>query len=208
MEWIGTGIVMGVLGSLHCLGMCGPIALGLPIAKARPAFVAGRLLYNIGRVTTYVLLGGLFGLVGMLAVLAGYLQALSIGVGVLMIAAAVVMFVGRRLTTLSTLLSRAVQGLFAWIPKLYQRGGSLAMFAVGGLNGLLPCGLVYAALGVAATSGTTSGAMQFMAAFGLGTVPAMFAVSLMPRLMQPQWRARLQKRANKQAGIEVTGEAA
>ena len=90
-----TGFILGLLGSLHCLGMCGPLALALPAkSRGRTDFFAGRVLYNSGRVVTYGLLGALFGVLGKTFALAGLQQGLSIAVGVLLL---VGLFIGPRL---------------------------------------------------------------------------------------------------------------
>ena len=190
---IGAGLLMGLLGSLHCLGMCGPLALALPAAPgSRARFVAGRILYNLGRTATYALLGVAFGLFGRVFALAGWQRGLSIAAGVLMLLAAI----GYRTAAGAAVaggFARALGGLKRALSALLQRRTAGALLLIGLLNGLLPCGLVYAALaGAAATGGPLGGAL-FMAAFGLGTIPAMLAVSLAGRLITAPWRARFQR---------------
>lgn len=91
-----TALVLGLAGSLHCAGMCGPLALALPASGNRGTFITGRLLYNGGRVLTYALLGALFGAVGGALHLAGLQQALALGVGGLMVVMAVLVWAGQR----------------------------------------------------------------------------------------------------------------
>ena len=83
MNIFWTAITLGFLGSFHCVGMCGPIALALPLNQnSLFSKITGVLLYNFGRMFTYALFGGLFGLVGQSFVIAGYQQALSITLGI------------------------------------------------------------------------------------------------------------------------------
>lgn len=191
-EWMVAGLVFGFVGSVHCVGMCGPLALSLPGAT-QPGwlFWAERSLYNLGRTVTYTLLGVLVGLAGRAVSLAGVQQALSVGIGVVMILVAAVPWVNRHARTLEQTPSAFLERVIAPIGSLYRIGGPTAMFVVGLLNGLLPCGFVYAALGTAVTAGSVAQSTVFMAGFGLGTGPAMLGVSLLGRVAGSRWRARL-----------------
>jgi sulfite exporter TauE/SafE len=194
MTWILAGLAFGFFGSVHCVGMCGPLALSLPGADRLPArFLVDRLLYNLGRAVTYTALGGAVGLVGRGAALAGAQQALSIGVGGLMLGAAVVPWVSRQVRRLEQAPSAILQRVTRPMGALYESGGAGAMLVIGLLNGLLPCGFVYAALATAVTAGDVADSMTFMAAFGIGTGPALLAVSLLGRLADATWRTRLQR---------------
>jgi hypothetical protein len=180
------GLLIGLLGSLHCVGMCGPLALALPSAsRGRREYVAGRILYNVGRVVTYVLLGALFGLVGRTFALAGWQQALSIVAGLVMLAAA-----------LSAHLIAPTFHLHTYrvvMTRLVAKRTNTALFGIGLLNGWLPCGLVYVALAGAAATGSVARGGMFMAAFGFGTLPAMVAVSLMGRAISAPVRLKFQR---------------
>jgi hypothetical protein len=194
MDWIVAGLVFGFLGSVHCIGMCGPLALSLPGAQRRRwRYVAERLLYNVGRAITYTTLGGAIGALGALVSLSGVQQWLSIGIGLVMILGALVPWVSRRVSKLEQVPARFLGKVMTRIQAMYRRGGFGAMLVVGLLNGLLPCGFVYAALATSVTAGSIYTSMLFMAAFGLGTIPAMFTVSLLGRLASATWRTRLQK---------------
>jgi len=193
MDWLLAGFAFGFFGSVHCIGMCGPLALSLPGAGAsRARYLAERLVYNLGRAVTYTLLGGVFGALGLVASLSGAQQWLSIGVGVVMILGALVPWVSRHVQKLEQVPARFLGRVMKPIQGLYQRGGAGAMLVVGLLNGLLPCGFVYAALATSVTAGDVVTSMVFMAAFGLGTLPAMFGVSLVGRLASASVRTRLQ----------------
>ena len=193
MDWMVAGLTFGFFGSVHCVGMCGPLALSLPgAAHARWRYVAERLLYNVGRALTYTVLGAAVGGLGVLVSFSGVQQWVSIGVGTLMIGGALIPWVSRRISRLEQVPARFLGRVLKPIQSLYRTGGSAAMLGVGILNGLLPCGFVYAALATAVTASDLYTSMAFMAAFGLGTIPAMFAVSMLGRLVSAQWRARLQ----------------
>jgi len=189
--WIG--FVMGFVGSLHCLGMCGPIVLVLPRSAAPLTSLLGRLLYNLGRTVTYAFMGLIMGFIGELISLAGYQQALGIVVGSLMVLAG--LFPGR----IARLLTPG-EGLGPWLGKLksalgglFQKGTLVSLFTIGLLNGFLPCGLVYAALGASLAAGGLVPGVLLMVMFGLGTIPALLALSYAGDLLTLGLRRRLQR---------------
>ena len=193
IQWLAAGLAFGFLGSVHCVGMCGPLALSLPGGdQPRWLFWAERGLYNLGRAVTYTLLGVLVGLAGQVVSLAGIQQPLSVGIGALMILGATVPWVARQARRLEQAPSAFLERVMAPIGSLYRTGGPTAMLIVGLLNGLLPCGFVYAALATAVTAGSVDLSTVFMAGFGLGTGPAMLGVSLLGRVASSRLRTRLQ----------------
>jgi len=204
MTWLAAGLAFGTLGSFHCVGMCGPLALSLPGENRRRwRFVAERLLYNVGRVITYAGLGGLVGAAGRLVSLAGAQQALSIAIGALFVLAAGLPWVSRHLRRFEQAPSTAFRPVLNSISGLYRRSGSGSLLFVGLLNGLLPCGFVYAALATALSAGDAAASILFMVGFGFGTIPAMFGVSLLGRLFDGAWRSRLQRLAP--VGLALVG---
>ena len=185
-----TALMLGLVGSLHCAGMCGPLALALPPAgNTTPAYVLGRVVYNLGRIATYCVLGLVFGLVGAALWLAGIQRWVSIALGVALLLG---LFASRKLVRWNPVILIVDQLKSRMSGLLRQRSlGSLAVLGL--LNGLLPCGLVYAACaGAAATGGVLAGA-QYMAAFGAGTVPMMLALSLSGKLVPVSLRLQLRK---------------
>ncbi|MBX3252839.1 MAG: sulfite exporter TauE/SafE family protein [Chitinophagaceae bacterium] len=167
------GLLLGFLSSLHCVGMCGPLALALPVHHLT-AFKrnAGILLYNIGRVASYAAIGFLFGLAGRQLYLAGVQQWISVTMGIIILVflifsyfrpAIQIPFINR--------LYKAIQQRIARI--LRSPGGIVSYLWLGMLNGLLPCGMVYMALATALTMPGTFDTVLFMMMFGLGTAPAM-----------------------------------
>jgi uncharacterized protein len=189
-----AGFGFGFIGSLHCIGMCGPIVLALPIGNHRWAtFALGRFLYNLGRVVTYTIMGGIVGLLGAGILLPLFQQDLSIIAGIFIILSVVL----RRLIKLSwpvpSFLSGTLQRLQAKIAALLQKQSVAALFLLGVLNGLLPCGFVYVAMTAAAVSAHVLSGMLFMAGFGFGTIPAMIGFSVSPRIFSAGVRARIAK---------------
>jgi sulfite exporter TauE/SafE len=193
MNFLAAGFAMGLLGSLHCLGMCGPLMLALPAAGAtRARYVAGRVACQTGRVLTYALLGVVFGIFGQTLVFAGWQRGLSILAGVVILAS-LLLRGSRWAARASGFIAQGLSLLRRSFGPLLHRRTVSALFGVGLLNGLLPCGLVYVALAMAAATGSAGGGAQFMTAFGLGTVPAMLGVSIAGRLLPITWRLRLQR---------------
>jgi uncharacterized protein len=179
MEY-ATAFVLGLVGSLHCAGMCGPLALALPVAgQTAGGYLIGRVAYNLGRIVTYCLMGLVFGALGRTLLLAGIQRWLSISLGVLLLAGLITsrkLALWRPVTALVGQLKNRMSAL------LRQKSlGSLAVLGL--LNGLLPCGLVYVAAATATANGSVIGGVGFMAAFGVGTVPMMLAIALSGKLV-------------------------
>lgn len=170
---------MGLLGSLHCLGMCGPIALALPrVGEGQWGRWAGGLVYNAGRITTYMVLGVIAGVLGGGLVYFGAQQVISIVVGGLILMAAILPFLFKRLNIGAWLVQGTGRLKKAFAPFFAKRSfGSL--WAIGQLNGLLPCGLVYMAVGGSLVTGRYDQGLIFMFFFGLGTLPMMLGMVLL-----------------------------
>ncbi|MEX1190163.1 MAG: sulfite exporter TauE/SafE family protein [Bacteroidia bacterium] len=178
MEFLIAAISLGVLGSFHCVGMCGPIALALPVHHlSTSGKVSGLLLYHIGRAFTYSIIGAVFGVLGMGVVLAGYQQGLSITLGIIILVGLFLPAAGLS-KYLSSSASRFTMKIKEGFSVLFRKRSHTALFFTGMLNGILPCGLVYMALAGAMATGDIYKGALFMAVFGLGTLPAMFSVTL------------------------------
>jgi sulfite exporter TauE/SafE len=190
LNMILTALLLGLAGGLHCAGMCGPLALALPQSgPGRTRFLVSRLAYNLGRIATYCLLGLVFGLIGRSFWLAGVQRWLSIGLGILLLVS---------LTTASRLgawrpISWAVNALKSNMSALLRRRSLGSVALLGLLNGFLPCGLVYVAGAGATATGDIMKGVEFMAAFGAGTLPTVLAISLSGRLAPMSLRLRLRK---------------
>jgi len=185
-----AAISLGFLGSFHCIGMCGPIALSIPVKRnTRWSFFGGSLVYNSGRMLSYAAMGLLFGLVGQGFAIAGWQSALSIALGVLIL---VLLFLPAGLVRKVSPLQWFTR-LRAALQKLFGVHTTRSLLIIGLLNGLLPCGLVYMGIaGALATGGALQGAL-FMAAFGLGTFPAMLAVGMARNHISIRMRERIRK---------------
>ena len=183
--------LIGFIGSAHCAGMCGPLALALPgTGNTRAAFGAGRVAYNLGRITTYGLLGALFGLLGHGFAVAGLQRWVSLVAGAVILLAVAT---SRSDFALGASTTRVVGWLKSGLGKLFRQRTFGALFAIGVLNGFLPCGLVYAACAGATTADTVAGGIAYMVAFGLGTLPLMLLISLAGQKLQATLRFKLQK---------------
>jgi hypothetical protein len=187
-----AGGVMGLISSLHCIGMCGPLVMSLPLAsQAGIGRLRAVVVYNAGRITTYAVLGGLFGLAGRRLQLAGWQQWLSIVSGVLIL----VWFIGARLKRPVMLggLGFIQRGITQFNVYLWKRAGKAGFYLLGMGNGLLPCGMVYLAVAAALTTGHTGMSMLFMISFGVGTLPAMTGVGYFPVWFKPSFRVYCRK---------------
>src|SRR4051812_29479834 len=179
MNSLFAALTLGFLGSFHCVAMCGPIALALPLDRSSMFSKSiGALLYNAGRLITYIILGSIFGLLGQSIVIAGYQQALSITLGVLILLGLLL-----PASTTNKINFMSVPALFIGRLKqklraLFSTNSYSSLFLIGTLNGLLPCGLVYLGIAGAIASGNALQGGMFMLAFGLGTLPAMLLLAL------------------------------
>jgi len=171
---IWAGFLIGFFGSLHCIGMCGPIALMIPTSKNPIHKFIQIITYNFGRVVTYSLFGLVFGLLGKGIRLAEASQYVSIVTGVIIIIIAIAtLFSNNKLANSA---NQFFSKLFNPFKKLFSRllgKEKKNLLAIGILNGFLPCGLVYVAIGTALNANSVTESVLTMAAFGIGTVPLM-----------------------------------
>jgi hypothetical protein len=186
----GIAVMLGLLGSLHCAAMCGPLMLALPWPPGGPGrFVAGRVTYQLGRLTTYCLLGLVAGLAGRSIFLAGLERSVSIALGVALLAG----FLVSGKISVSAPVVRWVSHLKGAMAAQLGRRGLTSLAVLGILNGLLPCGLVYVAMAGALSSGGLIPGLEFMAAFGLGTLPMMLGIGIFGRLLPLTVRLKLRR---------------
>lgn len=173
-----SGFTLGLLGSLHCVGMCGPLALALPIQQAQGLKrTVSILIYQLGRISSYGVLGLLFSVLGRQFVLFGYQQLLSITIGGLMVLSVCFMFFHKQLLSQNWIKKYWNQKIIRLLTPLFKKKNISSLFFIGILNGLLPCGLVYMAIAAALNMGGIYEGMLFMILFGLGTLPAMFLIT-------------------------------
>jgi sulfite exporter TauE/SafE len=192
MEIVISGFVLGLMGSFHCVGMCGPIALSLLLRGDNFCQKStGGLLYNIGRTLTYGIMGAFFGLIGQGFHFLGFQQFISILMGSFMIVSVLLPYVFKNrmpgsMEFLTAPVRRSIQRLFS----ARSFGG---LFLIGLLNGLLPCGLVYLAIAGAIGTGSFYTSIAFMVLFGLGTLPMMLLVSWLGNLFTVSIRNKMNK---------------
>ena len=186
-------LIVGLLGSFHCMGMCGPIAISLPLKENswRARIISG-LLYNLGRASTYIFLGLIFGLLGMGIHIWGIQQWVSIGAGTVMIMSVAFPVLFHR-SALTGGLDTFFTGFKKFFGRFFGLRTYLSSWVIGLLNGLLPCGLVYIALAGALVSTSPAHGALYMMVFGLGTVPAMFTLALLGNVISMAFRRRVQK---------------
>lgn len=170
---------IGFAAQTHCVGMCGPVIgiLGMNNAYKR---IPAAILYNLGRVSTYTLLGVIGGLIA-----ASVSDITAIQYGIRYIAGAIMIFIALQLFGMPQFLG-IIERPFQYIWKPLQRFSqrffpirtALGTYSVGMIWGLLPCGAVYGPLAVAIGAGSIAKSAGIMFAFGLGTLPIMIGLAV------------------------------
>lgn len=187
-----TGLSIGFLGSFHCIGMCGPIALSLPIhnkKKSEKTLVI--LLYNLGRAVTYAAFGAVLGFISNRFAIVGYQQIVSIIAGALILLFLILTYVFPNDHSLFGKFHLKIQNALS--KALYAKKNNFSYFIIGLLNGLLPCGLVYLAVATAITTGSALNGALLMFAFGLGTFPLMISLLVAGNYISMNVRKKVRK---------------
>ncbi|MES2108301.1 MAG: sulfite exporter TauE/SafE family protein [Bacteroidota bacterium] len=182
---------IGLFGSVHCIGMCGPLAFAVPTFHRQWwRVIADKVIYNFGRVFSYTLLGLLIGVLGKQLWLAGLQQSVSIISGVFIIAAGF-----SRMFKLEFSRSKWMPAFLKPVDRLlhYALNHQAGHFAIGLLNGFLPCGFVYLALVGAVNTSSPSASAQYMFWFGMGTFPLMLIATVSAGYIGPVFRRRINK---------------
>lgn len=176
--------------------MCGAIALSLPVQHfSGVQKVIGILLYNIGRIITYGIMGAILGSIGSAFNFMGWQQSISIVLGIMLVVVFIVAIRKKQISQSAFVQKHWNNKIVNAIAPLFQNKKLYSPLLIGLLNGLLPCGLVYMAIaGAVAMHHTFQGAV-FMMSFGLGTLPAMFLVSITGNVIGVQWRNFFRKSA-------------
>lgn len=194
MFHIYTALTIGLIGSLHCIGMCGPIAVSLPLGSR--SFVDrayGGLLYNFGRTITYGIMGAIFGLLGKGIEMAGFQQWASILLGVVMILSVLFPFLFKNRLNTNSFGQGVTTKLVTKLKALFSNHTKNNLLFIGLLNGLLPCGLVYVAIAGAINTNDVVAGILFMVAFGLGTIPLLLTVSLVGHMIGSAMKRKLNR---------------
>lgn len=189
-----TAFLLGLIGSFHCIGMCGPIAFMLPLNRNnKTKMILQTITYHFGRLCAYSLIGLLFGLLGKGLYIAGLQQNISILIGILMILITIIPVKVFKQTKLTQPLYRFINNVKKNLGLYLNKKSFKALFLTGFFNGFLPCGLVYMALlGAINTSNAIQGAL-YMFLFGLGTVPMMSLAVFAGNFLKLSIRNKIQK---------------
>jgi uncharacterized protein len=189
-----SAFLLGLLGSFHCAGMCGPIAISLPLpGDSIWQKIPGGLFYNTGRILTYGLMGLIFGLVGEGLHLVGFQQIVSVTMGIIMIIAVLFPGLFRITSNQSDSSFRPLTLLKKTIGRLFAVKSLQSLFFIGLLNGMLPCGLVYFAIAGAIAAGNIVTSTWYMIFFGLGTIPMLLAISITGNIISASARQKITK---------------
>jgi sulfite exporter TauE/SafE len=189
-----TAFIFGLISSLHCIGMCGPIAMMLPVDRSNQTKKTLQIFtYHLGRLAAYASIGFIFGLFGKGFSMAGLQQELSVILGIIMIVIVVIpekVFIAYNFSKpIFKLISKIKTALGSQFKnKSYQ-----SLFTIGLLNGFLPCGMVYVALFGAIAMQSPSLGILYMLLFGLGTVPMMSSVVYLNSFLTLPFRNKIQK---------------
>jgi hypothetical protein len=169
-----SAIILGLMGSLHCVGMCGPIAFMLPVDRTNNFKKISQIfIYHFGRLMAYSIMGILFGFIGKGLYVFGIQQKLSILIGVLMIVVILIPYKTFNKYNFSKPLYILISKVKNRLGKALKKKTADTFLTIGFLNGFLPCGLVYMALfGAIAMANPLEGGL-YMMLFGTGTIPLM-----------------------------------
>ncbi len=191
---IWTGFLIGFLGSFHCVGMCGPIVLALPVGNSSNfQLVVSRFFYNFGRIVTYSFFGLVFGFFGKGIQVAGLQKYASIILGVVILLYYLTPAKYKGKLSVTAPYQAANNFVKKGFSKLTKNNSPFSLFIFGIINGFLPCGFVYVALaGAITTGGALTGAL-YMALFGLGTTPIMLTTALFGAFLGAKLKHRMNK---------------
>ena len=189
-----TAFIFGLISSFHCIGMCGAIAMMLPVDRDNQAKKVTQILtYHIGRLMAYATIGLIFGLLGRGLYLAGFQQKMSIFIGVAMI---VVILIPEKVFAkynFSKPVFKLISKIKMTLGSQFKNKSYKSLFTIGLLNGFLLCGMVYVALFGAIAMQNEFYGVLYMILFGLGTVPMMSSVVYINSFLSIPMRNKIQK---------------
>jgi len=189
-----SAVILGLMGSLHCIGMCGPIAFMLPVDRTNNYKKFGQIfIYHFGRLLAYGTIGLVFGLLGKGLYVFGIQQKLSIAIGVLMIIVVLIPFKIFSKYNLSKPLFKVITGIKNRLGQELKKKRPDTFLTIGFLNGFLPCGLVYMALFGAVAMGSPREGSLYMILFGAGTIPLMTSAIYFSGFLKGTARQKVQK---------------
>ncbi len=191
---IVAGFILGLLGSFHCVGMCGPIAFMLPVDRTNSYKKVTQItLYHVGRLLSYATIGFVFGLLGKSLYIFGMQQRLSIAIGILMIVVMLIPYKTFSKYNFSKPIFKVISKVKSSLGKQFQKKTLDTFFTIGFLNGFLPCGLVYMAVFGAIATGSMLQGSVYMLFFGLGTIPLMTTAIYIGKFLNTSIKRRIQK---------------
>ncbi|HTE31042.1 MAG TPA: sulfite exporter TauE/SafE family protein [Chryseolinea sp.] len=170
-----TALLMGFAGSLHCAGMCSPLVMA--VSNLTRGAIVNRVVYNMGRILTYALLGGIVGTAGWALPFSNFQNLLSVVMGISLLIFAVLNISSVRIPLVTNLFQRISIELKEVFKKVLQRKSFTSIFLLGTINGMLPCGLTFLALSYCLTLNGPIDSFYFMLLFGVGTLPIMLGAT-------------------------------
>ncbi|MCF7567896.1 sulfite exporter TauE/SafE family protein [Sabulilitoribacter arenilitoris] len=192
MLW--SAFILGLLGSFHCVGMCGPIAFMLPVDRSNSTKKIIQIsTYHFGRLLAYSLIGLIFGLVGKSLYIFGLQQQLSILIGIIMIVVVLIPAQTINKHNFSKPIYKIISKVKSVLGKTLKKKTADTFLTIGFLNGFLPCGLVYMAVFASITTGVTLKSSLYMIVFGLGTIPLMTSAIYLGHFLNAKIKQRILK---------------
>ncbi|WP_125719547.1 sulfite exporter TauE/SafE family protein [Flavobacterium ustbae] len=189
-----SAFFLGLISSLHCVGMCGPIAMMLPVDRQNEAKKVTQIMtYHFGRLAAYSIIGLIFGLLGRGFFLAGLQQKMSIIIGVIMIIVVLIPEKKFAQYNFSKPVYKIISKIKTNLGGQFKKKSYKSLFTIGLLNGFLPCGMVYVALFGAIAMQSASYGILYMFLFGIGTIPLMTFVVYVNTLLRLPFRNKIQK---------------
>ncbi|WP_452220499.1 sulfite exporter TauE/SafE family protein [Lacinutrix salivirga] len=192
MLW--SALIFGLLGSFHCIGMCGPIAFMLPVDRTNSTKKVFQIFaYHLGRLLAYSIIGLFFGLVGKSLYIFGLQQQLSIIIGVIMIIVVLIPVKTFNKYNFSKPIYKLISKVKSALGKALKKKTADTFLTIGFLNGFLPCGLVYMAVFASLAMQSAVKGSLYMALFGLGTIPLMTTAIYLGKFLNTSIKQRIQK---------------
>lgn len=189
-----SALIFGLLGSFHCVGMCGPIAFMLPVVQTNAYIKVIQIsIYHVGRLLSYSIIGLVFGLIGKGLYLFGFQQQLSIIIGVAMIIIILIPYKTFNKYNFSKPAYKIISKIKSGLGTAFKKKTLNTFLTIGFLNGFLPCGLVYMAVFGAIASGNALEGSAYMTLFGIGTIPLMTSAIYFSNFIKGVMRQKIQK---------------
>lgn len=192
MLW--SALIFGLLGSFHCVGMCGPIAFMLPVDRSNSTRKIVQIFtYHFGRLLAYSIIGLVFGLAGKSLYIFGFQQQLSIIIGVLMIVVILIPVKTFNKYNFSKPVYKLISKVKSALGQALKKKTADTFLTIGFLNGFLPCGLVYMAVFASLATGSALQSSLYMILFGLGTIPLMTSAIYLGKFLNATIKQRITK---------------